>query len=225
MAKNIFKLYLRILIIVSVVAGICLTPQNRMHEQFWYFTIQTNIFIAVLEIILVGCQILNMCGEKLPFLENKGFSFIRTLATFFITITGVIYCFVLAPAGMYFDKKPLSVLFDLRNVLLHITVPVMSIIDHLFHCPKGNLKYKHAPFFLIYPALYFALVNFRVIFGGHPFFDGSYYPYFFLDPHLENQGWNTVAIYLAGICLFFYGLAMLYIFLDKKISNRKTKNA
>ena len=225
MAKNIFKLCLRILIIASVVAGICLTPQNRMHEQFWYFTIQTNIFIAVLEIILVGCQILSMCGEKLPFLESKGFSFIRTLATFFITITGVIYCFVLAPAGMHFDKKPLSVLFDLRNVLLHITVPVMSIIDHLFHCPKGNLKYKHAPFFLIYPLFYFALVNIRAIFSTKRFIDGSLYPYFFLDPYLDGQGWGMVAIYLTVICLIFVGLAMLYIFLDKKLAKRKNKKS
>ena len=223
MKNNIFKLCFRILIIISVVTGICLTPTNRLHEQFWYFTIQTNIFIAIIEIILVACQILNMCGEKLPFLESKVFSFIRTLTTFFITITGLIYCFVLAPAGMYFDKKPLSILFDFRNVLLHITVPVMAIIDHLIFCPKGNLKYKQAPLFLIYPALYFGLVNFRVLFGGNPFFDGSYYPYFFLDPYLENQGWGTVGIYLAAICLLFYGLAMLYIFLDKRISNRKSK--
>lgn len=225
MAKNIFKLCFRILIIASVVAGICLTPIERIDEQFWFFTIQTNIFIAIIEIILVGSQIFNMCGEETPFVTSKGFSFIRTLTTFFITITGLIYCFVLAPVGMYFDDKPLSVMFDFRNVLLHITVPVMAIIDHLFYSTKGNLKYKHTPLFLIYPLFYFALVNIRAIFSTKRFIDGSLYPYFFLDPYLDGQGWGMVAIYLTVICLIFVGLAMLYIFLDKKLAKRNNKKA
>lgn len=225
MKNNIFKLCFRILIIASVVAGICLTPTERLDEQFWFFTIQTNIFIAIVEIILVGCQILNMCGEKTPFIDSKAFSFVRTLTTFFITITGLIYCFVLAPAGIYFDGKPMSVLFDLRNVLLHISVPVMSIIDHLLNCPKGELRYKHAPIFLIYPLAYFIMVNLRAIFSTKRFNDGSLYPYFFLDPYLDGQGWGMVAIYLAVICLIFVGLAILYIFLDKKLANRKNKKS
>ena len=223
MLKNIFKLVFRIAIIASVIVGICLTPAARSSEQFWFFTIQTNLFIATIELILVVCQILNMCKIKTPFAESKTFSFIRTLTTFFITITGLIYCFVLAPAGIYFDGEPLSVLFDARNVLLHVTVPIMSIVDHLFYCKKGDLKFKHAPIFLIYPIIYFAIVNLRVLFGGTPFVSGSYYPYFFLDPYLENQGWGMIAIYLSVICLIFYGLAILYITIDKKLSKRKQK--
>ena len=121
--------------------------------------------------------------------------------------------------------QPLSVLFDLRNVLLHISVPVMSIIDHLLNCPKGELRYKHAPIFLIYPLAYFIMVNLRAIFSTKRFNDGSLYPYFFLDPYLDGQGWGMVAIYLAVICLIFVGLAMLYIFLDKKLANRKNKKS
>ena len=224
MLKNIFKLIFRLVIIASVIVGICLTPSARASEQFWFFTVQTNIFIAVVELILVVCQILNMFKIQTPFTGGKTFSFIRTLTTFFITITGLIYCFVLAPAGIYFDGEPISKLFDTRNVLLHVTVPIMSIIDHLFYCEKGGLKFKYAPIFLIYPVIYFVMVNLRVLFGGAPFVNNSYYPYFFLDPYLENQGWGMVAIYLSVICLIFYGLAVLYIYIDKKIAKRKQKS-
>ena len=221
MARNIFKLIFRLTIIASVVVGICLTPVSRAVEQFWFFTIQTNIFVAIIETILVVCQILNMCKKQTPFIQNKTFSFVRILTAFFITITGLIYCFVPAPAGMFFDNEPFSKLFDVRNVLLHVVVPVMAIIDYLLYSKKGGLLYRHAPLFLIYPLIYFALVNFRVIFGGAPFASGSYYPYFFLDPYHENQTWGTIAIYIAIICLLFYGLACLYIFLDKRLANRK----
>lgn len=221
MTRNIFKLIFRLIVIASVVVGICLTPAIRQAEQFWFFTIQTNIFIAIIELILVVCQILNFLKIETNFIQGKTFSFIRTLTTFFITITGLIYCFVLAPAGVYFDGEPLSKLFDARNILLHVTVPAMAILDHLLYCKKGNLKFRYAPIFLIYPIIYFAMVNFRVLFGGAPFSNGSLYPYFFLDPYLDAQGWGMVAIYLAFICLLFYGLACLYIWLDKKLSKRK----
>ena len=221
MARNIFKIIFRLLIVACVITGISITPQTRIYEQFWFFTIQTNIFIAIIELILAIVQILNLCKIETPFVKSKTFSFFRILTAFFITITGLIYCFVLAPAGIIFDKTPFWQMFDFRNILLHVTVPAMAIIDYLLYCTKGGLKYSHAPIFLIYPLIYFFLVNIRVWCGGKPFYGGSYYPYFFLDPFLDGQGWGMVTIYLVVVCLIFYSLATLYIFIDKKLAKKK----
>ena len=115
-------------------------------------------------------------------------------------------------------------MFDVRNIILHIAVPILAIIDYILFGTKGYISYKQTWVFLIYPIIYFVAVNLRVLFGGKPFAsNNSYYPYFFLDPHLENQGWGFIAIYIAVIVLIFYGLASLYIFIDKKLQQKQIK--
>lgn len=223
MNKNIFKLFFKLLIVAFVVTGICLTPAERSAEQFWFFTLQTNIFVALIQIILSASLIFELFGKELKFTNSLTFSRIRILSSFFITITGFVYCFILAPCGIIFDGMSFLELFDFRNVLLHIVVPVMAIADYLFFCNKGIISYKQFWLFLIYPFVYSVIIYLRVAFGGKPFFSGSYYPYFFFDPFHKSQGLLLVAIYLTIMALMFTSLAMMYIWIDKRIANKQNK--
>ncbi len=225
MRKNIFKLIYRFIVIAMIIAACSLKTTHENGEQIWFFTIQTNIFVAILNFFLIVDQILIFCHKKPIFEPTAIFAKLRILVTFFITITCLIYCFVLAPAGMIYNKTPFFTMFDVRNIILHIAVPILAIVDYILFGTKGYISYKQTWVFLIYPIIYFVAVNLRVLFGGKLFVcNNSYYPYFFLDPHLENQGWAMVAIYVSVIIVLFYGLASLYIYIDKKLQQKQIKN-
>ena len=223
MKSKIFQLLFRLAIIISAVLGLfAFFNPYGIKMQFWFFTIQTNIFVAIIETILCVCLILEMCGKPTKLLQNKVFSTIQLMVSFFITITGVIYCFVLAPAGIIFSNKPVSLMLDVRNILLHVVVPVLSVVGYCIYSQKNFVSTKTAFIFLIYPFVYFLMVNFRVWFGGSPFYDGTLYPYFFIDPTIGNQGWGMVAIYIAIIIIFFYALARLFIYINNKLAKKQS---
>ena len=99
---------------------------------------------------------------------------------------------------------------------------IIKFIDYYVFSKKGNVEYKHGILFLIYPLVYFIMVNLRVAFGGKPFYDGTLYPYFFIDPTINGQGWGVVCLYIVAIITLFYALAIFYIYLDKKIHQKQT---
>lgn len=221
MKSKIFQLVFRLLIVAFGIWGIFLPDPNGLTMQFWFFTLQTNVFVVILGIILCICTILELCNRPAKFATNKTFLTIKLMVSFFITITGVVYCFVLAPAGIAYNHPDAENMFNFRNILLHIVVPVMTVIDYFVFSHKIYIFKKTALLFLIYPLFYFLLVNMRVWFGGSAFFDGTLYPYFFIDPTIENQGWGMVCLYIAVITVLFYLLARLYIFINNKILTKQ----
>ena len=225
MRKKVVKLIYKIIMVACVILALCITVPKRKAEQFWFFTVQTNLFVAIIQTILIISIIFKMCGKELTFTKSKIFSKLRLLTSFFITITFIIYCFVLAPCGMIFSGKTFAEMFDFRNILLHIVVPVLAFVDYVLFCPKNTVSYKQIWVFLIYPAIYTLLVYLRVIFGGSSFVSGSKYPYFFFDPTLNSFGIKFVIVCLIAVAVIIVSLALAYIFMDKKIDNHKRRKS
>ena len=223
MKKKVVKLIFKLIMVACVIVALCITVPERKAEQFWFFTVQTNLFVALIQTILIVSIIFKICGKELTFTKSALFSKLRLLTSFFITITFIIYCFVLAPCGMIFSGKTFAEMFDFRNILLHIIVPVLAFIDYALFCPKNTTSYKQIWVFLIYPAIYTCLVYLRVVFGGGAFVSGSKYPYFFFDPNLNSFGAKFVVVSLLAVAAIIVSLALLYIFMDKKIDNHKRR--
>lgn len=195
-------------------------------QNFWYFTIETNIFCMILSLILIVNNIVEMSGKQTGLTENKVFCLFRIMITFFITITGLVYWFVLTPMSMAQGVKFVDLL-DATNLLHHFVVPVMSVVEYMVFAQKGKIRYRDCFYFLIYPLIYCGIVNLRVVCGGSAFAGGdSLYPYFFLDPDFNSQGWGMVALYIVILLVAFLLLALLYIFIDKSLfkkAERKRK--
>ncbi len=223
MKKKVVKLIYKLIMVACVVIALCITEPARKIEQFWFFTVQTNLFVAIIQTLLIISLIFKMCGKELNFTKSKLFSKLRLLTSFFITITFVIYCFVLAPCGIIFSNKSFAEMFDFRNILLHIIVPAIAFIDYVLFCPKNTTNYRQIWIFIIYPAIYAFLIYLRVFFGSSAFASGSKYPYFFFDPSTNNLGFKFVAVCLIGIAVIILSLAAIYIFMDKKIDNHKRR--
>lgn len=177
-----------------------------------YFTTQSNLLVAGMFLVLaIGTlQQLRKSGAR-----GQVYSLwppLQLAVVFFIQITFLVFAFVLSRTMFSMGRG-----IGLSNLLLHYVVPIMALIDWVLFMPHGAVNYRHAALWLAYPAAYMAFSFIRAELG-QPFYNGSRYPYFFMD--FDLQGWN-----LLWICpLFFAGfflLGCLVVYFDRALAKRR----
>jgi hypothetical protein len=166
---------------------------------FTFFTIETNIIVA----FLFTAQLSGTSSLK-RFFEKSG---VVTAITLYITIVGLVYQFILRQT---WHPEGFAKLID---ELLHSVMPAVMLIYWFLYEDKRQPQWKQIPAWLIFPALYLAVILVR---GA--FFD--YYPYFFLDA--AKFGYPKVIVNSALMVLAFSFFAALFVVLAKGMANRKT---
>ena len=133
---------------------------------FMYFTIQSNIAIGL--ICLVGGLLLATGREP-----GNGWHAVKFTGTVSITLTGAVFCFVLAPTlGRY--------AWNAQNVLTHVVAPVAAVADFFVIGICGDLKRSSALYGTLPPLAYAAYAGIGYA-AGWEFSPGRNYPYFFLN--------------------------------------------
>ena len=135
-------------------------------KAFMYFTIQSNILVAL--ICAVGAVLL-LCRAQV----KNAWYVVKFVGTVSITLTGAVFCFVLAPTlGDY--------AWQFQNILTHLAVPAAAIADFFVTGIFGDVQKKHVVFVELPPLAYviYAAVCYA---SGAAFADGNNYPYFFLN--------------------------------------------
>ena len=94
----------------------------------------------------------------------------------------------------------------LADELLHDVMPLLFLTYWWLCVPKGTLRLKHLPLWLIYPLVYFAYALLR----GHLL---GAYAYPFIDVAL--LGYPQVFVNAGGILLGFVLIALLVIGIDR----------
>ena len=213
---------LKIIVIVSAVLGTILSAAGGRHSfmggsvVFMYFTIQSNILIAV--ICLIGL-VLMASNKKI----GKVWYIIKFVGTVAITLTGVVFCFVLAPTMR-------SAAWNIQNILTHVVVPVASIADFLLigSCIDVEIRKRSVVFVIIPPLLYAVYAGIGYV-QGWQFGPGVNYPYFFLNwgspagafgfsdklPFM-GTGWWIIALFV-----FLILVGLLYLAIIKGIRRRR----
>ncbi len=175
--------------------------------MFLYYTILSNLF-CLLYFLAAGIAVVQAIkkdgvrGESTWAIHAKGAVIMA------ITVTLLIYWFILVGAGfeMAEGTSPLA------NLIVHLFVPVLSILDWVVFDPKGRLN-RLDPFkWLIIPLCYYI---FTVIAAklGMTFYDGSHYPYFFIDS--DVLGWGTVMLSVLGLTAAFLAIGYIVFVADK----------
>ncbi len=169
---KILSVFLKCAVIISSAVGVILSAiagaQSFMGggRVFMYFTVQSNIAIAL--VCAVGAVLLlrNQPVQDIWYL-------IKFVFTVSITLTGVVFCFVLAPTlGKY--------AWRLQHVLTHVAVPLAAILDFFVTGRYGSIK-KRSVFFVIIPPLLYAIYTGIAYVAKWEFSRGVHYPYFFLN--------------------------------------------
>ena len=174
-----------------------------------YFTIQSNILIAL--VCLIGIYFL---------LKNKNNSIwylIKLISTISITLTGLVFCFVLAPT-MGVEA------WGIANVLTHVIVPVMSIVDFFVVGINSNYK-KTDVFYVIIPPLLYAIYAGIGYALNWKFTPTTNYPYFFLNwgSKAKAFGFSSelpfigVVYWIILLLLFIIAIGFLYLYVIRLI--------
>ena len=131
-----------------------------------YFTQQSNLWIGVTCLLLA----IALIGKNSALI--KALSVCKLIFTVSITVTGFIFCTVLAP---FADFN----VWTFSSVLTHVVVPVLSIADFVSNKNIAGLNKKHVQLTLVPPLAYFIFASvlclLKIDFGR-----GEPYPYFFI---------------------------------------------
>ncbi len=214
---KIISAILKCVVIVAATVGTYLSYTSGMggfmsgSTIFKYFTIQSNIAIALLS--AVG---LVMLLRKKP--APNAWYVIHYVGTVSITLTGAVFTFVLAPTLGALAWTP-------HNILTHVVVPLSAIIDFFLSAVPGNFKRSYV-FYVILPPLAYVIYASIGYAAGWEFSKGHNYPYFFLNwgspagafgfsdklPFMGCFWW----ILLLTILLLLVGYAYLWLIMKRK---------
>ncbi|WJK08825.1 Pr6Pr family membrane protein [Pseudomonas fluorescens] len=160
---------------------------------FSYFTVLTNTLVAV----VLTCAVTDReSAARRWFLQP----WVSSGIVVSITVVGLAYSILLRhlwhPQGWQF----------IADELLHDLMPLLFLAYWWLCVPKGTLRLKHLPLWLIYPLVYFAYALLR----GHLL---GAYAYPFIDVAL--LGYPQVFVNAGGILLGFVLIALLVIGIDR----------
>ena len=185
---------LRLIAVIAVVAAIVgqwlvsskLDSYNPWNF-FGYFTIQSNIIIAV----AFAVTLVAAARRKR---SDLGVSLFRGAATVYIATTGIVYNTLLTNVDV-------SANVQWSNDILHKVIPAYAVLDWLLFSDRSKLLLRHVWWFLIYPAVWTIVVLVRGATDG-------WVPYPFLNPDL---GYGVVALYCLGVAVSIVLLGVLVI--------------
>ena len=211
MIKN-RALTLKICIICSSLGGVLLSlffaradGYSHWEKRLFYFTAQSNIWLGTTLFLILLLPFKKKNAEKQKF----RLYLLRYIFTVSITITGIVFCFLLAP---FSDKSYRPWTFC--NLLTHVFAPLFAIADFFIDEYRIDLRGKRIFLPLLPPLLYFAFAS---ILGIHSFDfgRGNNYPYFFLH-HTSPAGIfgfsHTYPFYMGSFYwIFLFSLAILAI--------------
>ncbi|MDD2492602.1 MAG: Pr6Pr family membrane protein [Bacilli bacterium] len=191
------------------VVGILLSvwnPEGAFAPQmFLYYTIQTNIFCVLILLYMIGKEFI----FKKEF--SPGIYKLKSLAMIAITITCLVYAFVLLPAFLELETPGYDVL-GFKDLIIHFIIPIGFLIDYFLFDQKGTQTWSTPLFSLVYLCLYGAFI-FTYAKLGSPYSSGANYPYEFIN--IDTQGLNQVLQNIIVLIFVTLVIGFVYYGLDK----------
>ena len=220
------SLALKAVVIFSAVIGTYLSyaaGRNSFmggRQVFMYFTIQSNLLMAIL--CLAGAVfLLRKC------VVSAWWYVLKLVGTVSITLTGVVFAFVLAPTLGHFA-------WNVQNTLTHVVVPIASVLDFFATGVCARISRRSVIYVTIPPAAYAVYAGIAYL-AGWEFARGAHYPYFFLNwgspagafgftnelPFMGSAWW------ILAILLFLLAVGTLYLklldALRKRLSEKQSR--
>lgn len=184
---------------------------------FMYFTIQSNIAIAV--ICAAG---LFLIARNKP--VNSAWHIVKFVGTISITLTGLVFSFVLAPT-LGQDA------WNIQNTLTHLVVPLTAVLDFFIISALTEIRRRNVIYAIIPPLLYAIYAGIGYV-NNWQFADGINYPYFFLNwgspagafGFSKELPFMGTAWWILALLLFLIGIGCLYLlladFIKRKMNNK-----
>lgn len=165
-------------------------------KAMYYFTIQSNLLVVVSLILFI-------------FLSDqvKGRNFIRGTVLLAITLTGVVYNFVLH--NIFLDWGTAAYTFS--RTATHLIVPLGYFLDWIFFEQHRQMKYRNIFLWMIYPFFY-------CLFSIYAGVKSGTFLYFFFNP---ANGYEVVGKWLIILFFILLGTGAAYVGISKGITHGK----
>jgi hypothetical protein len=170
---------------------------ERIRRLFSYFTIQSNVLVAVATFLIITGR-----------MRTQWFRVIRLASLIGITVTGVVAAVALPPSPDYSTANLIC------DRLLHIVVPVLAFVGWIAFGPRGFVTRRD-----LLPTLGWPVLWLVATLGLAPL--THWYPYPFLN--VDVLGWGSVLVNSAGIALLFLLLAALALWADRRLPGDRAR--
>lgn len=216
--KKKTSIIIKSIAIISALYGLAKICTTLM--SITYFTTLSNVFVIIMLLLFLIKEIFNLKYKKYLYI-------IKFLSTISITLTFLVFLFLLAPT---LDTGFINayLMNSAGSLCLHFITPVLSIIDFLLFDREYKLNKIHALYATIPPLLYVVFVVIGSQLGLR--WGKMYAPYNFLNYHaktgwfgfdLSLLGWETLGIGVFYNILFLTIIFILIGLLFIWIKNRK----
>jgi hypothetical protein len=189
-------LVIQMYVLVANTPGNGMTTIEAIGRFFIFFTILSNILVAVTMTVLL-IRPLSKVGRYF----NR--SSIVTAVTSYIFIVGLVYNIILRalwhPTGLQ----------KIADELLHVAVPISFLLYWIFFADKSSLNWLQPFRWLIFPALYLIYALARGALEG-------FYPYPFINANELSFG--KVFMNSFELMIVFLAVGFLLVAVSKKMS-------
>lgn len=231
MNRKIISIILKTIVVICSLGGVIIGLFNASYDgysyagaRFLYFTNQSNIWIGVTFLLILLLPVLKV--------ENHAkwkdvLYLLKYMFTVSITITGVIFCAILAP---HVDGTFHA--WSISSLMTHVFAPALSIVDYFVDDYPILLNFKKTFLVTVPPFIYLVFASILGAFGVD-FGRGDTFPYFFLNYNSPAGifGFSSEPPYIIGsfywiviLALMVLSLGFLYYTLHPtKIKNRREK--
>jgi hypothetical protein len=173
--------------------GIAPTHAERIVRLFSYFTIQSNLLVAVASWLLAWR----------PDRDGRVFRVVRLDALLCIAVTGVVFHTVLAE-----DAAQLTPSGNLAGFLLHTLSPAGAVVAWLLVGPRPRFDWRTVWWSVAYPLAWIAYTFVRGAAVG-------WYPYPFLD--VATLGYGRALASTGAVAVLFLALAVVLGLVDRRL--------
>jgi hypothetical protein len=218
---RILFIVLRIAMAAAIIAAIITTYVNASAQWnvagyadrttlivnfFSYFTIESNIFAAV--VLLIGAVVLVRGAD-----DPGWYAGLRAAAVTYMTITGLVYNLLLRGIPVTGAGEGAA----WTNEVLHLIGPIYLVVDWFFAPGRRRLEWRHLWYILIFPIAWVAYTLIRAPFVFDQVKDvQGWYPYPFLNPAISANGYLSVAFYVIMIAVMFSVVAAGVIWVSRR---------
>lgn len=185
-------LVIQLVVTARATGGQFPTTAARIANLFCFFTIQSNVLVALTSALL---------AVRLDRPATR-FRVLRADTVLAIAVTGVVYHVALA--GLH----ELTGFAAVADFLLHTATPVLTVLGWLLLGPRGSFTARTIPLAVIFPVawLVFTLIRGPIV---------DFYPYPFVD--VVALGLPRVLLNCAIVAVLFLALAGGGALLDRRL--------
>lgn len=178
---------------------------------FSFFTILSNIAAVIVLAWAAGWFWLRGRRRGAASPEPRVLAFALAAATTYMLVTGVVYNVLLRGIPL-----PQGTTVPWANEVLHVVAPAFLLLDLLLAPRRRALAWRTIFGILAFPIGWVVYTMVRGPLTTNPVTgDGWWYPYPFLNPHLQPWGYGGVALYVVGIALAIGTIAAIVVWVGR----------